>query len=251
MPINVNEGFPVLYSDCPWDYSNDQDHKSDRGGTPYEQMTLDDLCAMRPLIDKVTAKNCILFQWTTLPKIIEGLTLMEAWGFHYTTTAFVWVKLNAKGKVLQPETNMVVMNTPDKNDGFVLTPKDVVLKGGVRSGQGYYTNANAEIVLLGKRGRASQLRTVKSVKQVVFAEDFSYEGETIITPVQAHSAKPEEVRERINVLTGGIPALELFARPPARVPGWVKLGWEIDNEDIRVMLQRLIDGEYSRPKDGK
>lgn len=259
MGIKIGEGFPVLYLDPPWEYDNPQDYDPARGGTPYKQMRLDDLCAMRPLIDQVAAKDCIMFMWATYPKLKEAITLIEALGFTYTTVAFTWIKLNGNGKIIVPETNMVMVGKDGKT-GFTLSPKDIVLKGGVRSGQGYYTNANAEIVLVGKRGKTAQYRQDRSVKQVVFAPDW-YEGEhweeyaqrypdtdVVVAPMLGHSAKPEEVRERIDTLTGGIPGLELFARPPGRVPGWVKLGWEIDEEDISEMLQRLIDGQYRRPK---
>lgn len=242
MGIDIGSGFPVIYSDCPWQYDNPQDFDPARGGTPYKQMKLGDLCAMAPLIKQVAAKDCILFHWATYPKLQEALTVMKEWGFEYVTVGFTWIKLNALGKIIVPETHMVMVGNDGKS-GFTISPKDVVLKGGVRSGQGYYTNANAEIVLVGKRGKAASLRADKSVKQVVFAE-----GETIIAPMLGHSAKPEEVRSRIETLTGNIPGLELFARPPGRIPGWVKLGWEIDQEDISVMLQQLIEGDYRRPK---
>jgi N6-adenosine-specific RNA methylase IME4 len=239
MAFKLNGGFGVIYSDPAWPYDNNQDHNPARGGTPYPQMSIEDLIGMRPLIDKVAAKDSLLFQWCTFPKLLQGFEVMQAWGYEPITVAFTWIKLNPTGKVIVPKT------TFDTPEGFKISPKDLILKGGIRSGQGYYTNANAEIVLLGKRGKTSNLRAAKDVKQVVFSE-----GETIITPIGAHSAKPEEVRKRIEELTGYIPGLELFARPPARVPGWIKLGGEIDNEDIRVMLQRLVDGTYRRPKDG-
>jgi site-specific DNA-methyltransferase (adenine-specific) len=253
MGINIGDGFPVLLIDPPWPYDNNQGHASARGGTPYEEISMEDLCALRPLIDQVVAKDSLLFLWATGPKMREALQLMDALGFKYTTVAFNWTKLNARGQIIIPEENMIVMNNPDKNNGFRLTPKDMVLKGGLRSGQGYYTNQNCEYVLLGKRGKTADLRVSKSVKQPVFMPDQDGwpQSEPIMTPLTVHSAKPEEVRARINELTGNVPALELFARPPGRVPGWVKLGYEIDQEDIRTMLERLIDGEYRRPpKDG-
>jgi site-specific DNA-methyltransferase (adenine-specific) len=246
MGLNIGDGFPVLLTDCPWDYKNAQNHDPARGGTPYEPMKIEDLCALTPLIQAVAAPDCILFHWATGPKMKEAIHVMEAWGFIYTTMAFNWVKLNGRGKIIVPDHNLIVMNSPDQQDGFTLTPKDMILKGGIRSGQGYYTNTDSEFVLLGKRGKTSHLRASKSVKQPVFWP----EAEPIITPIAGHSSKPEEVRSRIEELTGNIPGLELFARPPARVPGWVKIGWEIDGQDISVMLQQLIDGEYRRPPNG-
>jgi site-specific DNA-methyltransferase (adenine-specific) len=253
MGINIGEGFQVIYADCPWEYDNPQDFDPARGGTPYKQMKMADLCQMCDLVNQVASKDSILFMWATFPKLIEALQVMGAWDYRYVTVAFDWIKLNPNGELYSPMENMATFNTPGKNDGIRITPKDIILKGGVRSGQGYYTNANAEICLLGTKGKTGELRANRSVKQVVFCDDVANrigdEGECIMTPIKEHSAKPEEVRERINALTGGVPALELFARPPARVPGWVKLGWEIDNKDIREVMQDLIDGNYRRPKD--
>jgi N6-adenosine-specific RNA methylase IME4 len=75
---------------------------------------------------------------------------------------------------------------------------------------GYWTRANAEICLLATRG--SPTRMAADVPQVV------------MSPVGAHSAKPPEVRARIERLLVG-PYLELYAREQA--PGWKAWGNEI------------------------
>jgi len=96
---------------------------------------------------------------------------------------------------------------------------------GWKFGLGYWTRGNAEICLLATRGRPR--RVDGSVAQLVVA------------PVGRHSAKPPEVRDRIVLLMGDLPRIELFARPP--VPeDWVALGNEITGNDIREDLQRII-----------
>lgn len=45
-------------------------------------------------VKEITDKNCVLFLWTTFPKLQEGLDVLRSWGFKYKTVAFVWVKLN-------------------------------------------------------------------------------------------------------------------------------------------------------------
>jgi N6-adenosine-specific RNA methylase IME4 len=72
------------------------------------------------------------------------------------------------------------------------------------------TQANAEFCLLGTKG--SPLRLATDVHQVVFA------------PVGEHSAKPEEVRRRIERLFPG-PYLELYGRK--LVAGWTVWGNEV------------------------
>jgi N6-adenosine-specific RNA methylase IME4 len=84
------------------------------------------------------------------------------------------------------------------------------------NGQGYYTLANSEDVFLGIKG--SPLRLAYDVRQVVMA------------PVAGHSAKPEEVRHRIERLFPG-PYLELYGRK--LVPGWTVWGNEIPRTRFR------------------
>jgi len=83
------------------------------------------------------------------------------------------------------------------------------------TGMGYWTRANAELCLLATRGSPSRL--AKDVHQVVMA------------PRGEHSAKPDEVRQRIMRLVGG-PYLELYGRGSA--PGWYVWGNQIPRSDF-------------------
>lgn len=81
-------------------------------------MTTDDICAL----SVPSAKNAVLYLWTTSPKLIEGLAVMKAWGFEYKTQA-IWDKekigmgywfrgqheillVGTKGKFSPPEQSM-------------------------------------------------------------------------------------------------------------------------------------------------
>jgi N6-adenosine-specific RNA methylase IME4 len=96
-----------------------------------------------------------------------------------------------------------------KTDGFVWIKQNS--SGGLHTGMGYYTRSNSEICLLATKG--SPKRLAADVHQVVFA------------PVGEHSAKPEEVRRRIERLFAG-PYLELYGRRKD-VPGWWVWGNEV------------------------
>lgn len=50
--------------------------------------------------------------------------------------------------------------------------------------------------------------------------------QVIETPIQEHSAKPDETRKRIVELLGDVPRIELFARK--RTPGWDAWGDELE-----------------------
>ena len=72
-------------------------------------------------------------------------------------------------------------------------------------GMGYYTRANAEICILATKGKTLP-RISRRVHQVVLSH------------VEEHSKKPNEVRKRIVELFGDLPRIELFARQYA--DGW-------------------------------
>jgi N6-adenosine-specific RNA methylase IME4 len=80
----------------------------------------------------------------------------------------------------------------------------------LHTGMGYWTRSNSEYCLLATKG--APLRLAADVHEVVLA------------PVAEHSAKPEEVRRRIERLLAG-PYLELYGRKP--VAGWTVWGNEI------------------------
>lgn len=79
-------------------------------------------------------------------------------------------------------------------------------------GLGYWTRANAEICLLASKGHPKRIS--KSVHQVV------------VSHIEQHSKKPDEVRKRIVELTGNLPRIELFARQKS--DGWDVWGNEVE-----------------------
>ena len=79
-------------------------------------------------------------------------------------------------------------------------------------GLGFWTRANAEVCLLATRGHPR--RKAPNVHQF------------IISPIEGHSKKPDEAREKIVALMGDVPRVELFARQTA--PGWDVWGNEVE-----------------------
>lgn len=83
-------------------------------------------------------------------------------------------------------------------------------------GQGRWTRANAEICVLATKGKISRMSA--GVRQLV------------VSPIQEHSKKPDEVRDRIVQLVGDLPRIELFAR--AKTVGWDVWGNEVESDLI-------------------
>ena len=177
--------FNVVYADPPWIYNSRKagGERRDRtkfgGGASkhYNLMSIPDICALP--VASMSAPNSALFMWATMPHLPNAFRVMDAWGFRYVTTAFVWVKTTSKGWAYGP---------------------------------GYYTASNAEIVLLGVRGKMPPKR---KLVQSVIAETRS-----------EHSRKPDAVYERIEAMYDG-PYLELFARRSRQ--GWSSLGDQLDS----------------------
>jgi N6-adenosine-specific RNA methylase IME4 len=97
-------------------------------------MPFADLCALP--VAGLAAPDCALFLWVIDSMQPEAHKLIEAWGFQLKTTAFTWVKLNAK------------------SPGYFL-------------GCGYWTRCNPEVCLLATRGRPRRL--ARDVRQLVVA----------------------------------------------------------------------------------
>lgn len=176
--------FKIIYADPPWSYNQRwslKHHKTRFGGGAcnyYKLMTTDQICNLN--VSDIADDNCVLFLWVTFPRLQESFRVMEAWGFTYKTVGFTWIKTN-------------------KNDGRPFF------------GVGFYTKSNAEVCLLGTKGK------MKPISNSV--------SSAIISPRQEHSRKPDEVRDRIVQLYGDVPRIELFARQKTK-------GWEVWGNNI-------------------
>lgn len=185
--------FPVIYADPAWAYRKAK--LVDRGAAravekEYPTMQPKEIAALP--VSTIAARDSVLFMWATGPKLPQALMVMNAWGFEYRTIAFVWVKLTKKA---------------DKP--FF--------------GMGFYTRANAEIVLVGTKGKGCK-RIDAAVRQVALDVYDGPSEEPIAAVIGEHSAKPDEIRQRIERLYDG-PRIELFARE--RVRDWTVWGNEV------------------------
>lgn len=172
------EPYQIIYADPPWRY----DQKGLQGAAErhYSTMNLEDICRLP--VEKISAKDCILFLWATFPQLPAALRVISAWGFKYKTVGFLWLKKNRKA------------------DSWFF-------------GLGFWTRGNAEVCLIATRGHPK--RKAANIHQF------------IISPIEAHSKKPDIVRDKIVELAGDVPRIELFARQVT--PGWDVWGNEVDS----------------------
>ncbi len=90
-------------------------------------------------------------------------------------------------------------------------------------GGGNWTRSNPELCMLATKGHIK--RQSASVRNLV------------ISPLQEHSKKPDQIRSDIVQLVGDLPRIELFARQ--QVPGWDVLGFDIDGKDIKESINNI------------
>ena len=173
--------YQIIYADPPWSYT-DKATAGSRGAC-YKYSVLDTAGISALPVAELADNNCALFLWSTFPMLPDAFQVMKAWGFNYKTVAFVWVKSNKKA-----------------NTDFF--------------GMGNWTRANAEVVLLGIKGKPK--RVSASVRQI------------LRSPIMRHSEKPHEIRERIIALLGDLPRIELFSRE--KILGWDAWGNEIESD---------------------
>jgi len=129
--------YNLIYADCPWQYNARKNINTKFAGgamAHYPTMETADICALP--INTITAENCALILWVTFPKLVEGLDVLNAWGFRYATVAFNWFKSTKDGKPF--------------------------------FGVGYYTKSNSEIALLGIKGQMKPASNF--ISQVIVSE---------------------------------------------------------------------------------
>ena len=84
----------IIYADPPWEYTIKHHEKgttlSGLANQHYSTMSLNDLKKLN--VKDIAAKDCILFLWTTGPKMKNSIELMNAWGFAHKTMFMTWIK---------------------------------------------------------------------------------------------------------------------------------------------------------------
>jgi N6-adenosine-specific RNA methylase IME4 len=127
--------YNIIYADPAWNY--EQTHRRGSTKTHYQGMELEDIKSL-PVPD-ISADNCVLFIWVTFPMLVEGLEVIESWGFKYRTLGFSWIKLNQQD-----------------SKPFI--------------GTGYYTRANCEVCLIATKGQVAKLVKDHSVSSVIMTK---------------------------------------------------------------------------------
>ena len=135
-PALPDKKYNIIYADPPWQYNarNNPHTKFSRGvHGHYPTMTTESICELP--VSSIADDNCALVLWITWPRLLDGIQVLQAWGFKYVTLAFNWFKTNQDGSPF--------------------------------FGVGYYSKSNSEVALLGIKGRMKPVSNY--VSQVVIS----------------------------------------------------------------------------------
>lgn len=117
--------YNVIAADPAWKYQ-DICAAGERGAAfKYPVLSIEDMMSLP--VESMSARDAVLFMWTTGPMLVDGTAerLVRAWGFTPKTMAFTWVKRTKNGKWFW--------------------------------GMGRWTRSNAEYVVLATRGKPSRV----------------------------------------------------------------------------------------------
>ncbi|MBN7524312.1 S-adenosylmethionine-binding protein [Mycobacteroides abscessus subsp. massiliense] len=130
-------GFRCVLADPPWRFGNRRSGMSPESGLRprYNTMSLSDICDLP--VASIAATDAHLYLWVPSAMLPEGLKVMSAWGFRYTTS-ITWLKTRLDGE-------------PDG------------------SGVGFYFRNATELLLFGVRGSLRTLPAARSMPNVISA----------------------------------------------------------------------------------
>ena len=185
MDFGNGKKYATIYADPPW---------MERGGGKIKRGADRHYCLMQtkdiaelPVAD-ICADNAHLYLWITNNFLLDGLKVMQAWGFRYVTK-ITWIKAEKC-----TEQSFKFQN----------------------AGLGQYFRGRDECCLFGIKGNLPYKTDDVGKRQQGFT--------AFAAPRREHSEKPEEMRQMIERVSYP-PYIELFARNTA--PGWDVWGDEV------------------------
>ena len=186
--------YAIIYADPPWDYAGQTQHgaaggRADTGSasTHYDTLPLSALMGLP--VAAMSAKDCLLFMWSSSPHLDQAITLGHAWGFDWATVAFVWDK--------------------------------------VRPNPGHYTLSQCELCLVFKRGRIPAPRGARNVRQYLRVERgaHSCKPEEVRTRIEAMFPTQPKIELFARTVTDGWDAWGVEVTNETMVEERPVVGW--------------------------
>lgn len=238
--------YDVIVSDPPWAFSDGLTMSSVKRGAESQYDVLDIAAIKNLKVIDLAADDAVLALWIPSSLLQEGMDTMKAWGFRQTQT-HIWVKIKLepfkklKKSMFEAATaayelikaGVVGKHTLSKRDlALALVGRlDVLIDWNdlLAFNMGRLFRQCHEICLVGVRGKPYGFLEDKAQRSVHFDVNLK------------HSAKPEILQDRLELMFPKARRLEMFARRTRSK--WTCVGLECPDtmgEDIRDSIDRLI-----------
>ena len=182
-----NKKYNIIYADPPWHYGSKSAINNSSGKT------------IKPL--NAHYNTMTLNQLKELP--IKKITKED-------TACFMWVTDSHIDEALE-----ILKSWGFKYKTIAFNWVKTTSKGNYCKNVAPWTMKSSEICLLGIKGKMTKYKQVNNIESLVIAERTK------------HSRKPKEIRNRIELLFGNLPRIELFARE--KTEGWDVWGNEVES----------------------
>ena len=220
--------YNIICADPPWSFSDTLSMSQiKRGaGANYNLMSTNDIVNIS--IHNVIAKDAILALWVPSSLLIDGLRVMQAWGF---TQKQMWIWVKIKNNPLEKIINILKKSKKiyDCISQYTQTYwfDDLLSFGMGRIGRNVH-----EVVLIGTKGYILNRVKNKSERTVFFDK------------ITKHSAKPDLLQDKLDRIfpDADLNRLELFGRRLKN--NWTVIGNQSPSslgEDINYSLKRIKD----------
>ena len=89
-PEGIKGKYEIIYLDPPWQYDKDESYFGQDVEKHYPTMNFYELSKLP--INELAEENCVLYMWTTAPKLNWALDLLKEWRLGYKT-CLIWDKV--------------------------------------------------------------------------------------------------------------------------------------------------------------
>lgn len=228
--------FSCIVADPPYHFSDRLLQSATKRGAESQYAVMTDQDIINLDIKHICEDDAILALWVPGSKLDIGLACAENWGFKITQT-WIWVKTKQSplGELKKNISKIIKEEKKNVAAGFNVTELiyNVIdgfgLNDVLNFFMGHCFRQTHELCLIGVRGKYTRLLENRSQRSV-------YVGPAL----EKHSQKPEELQDRLDIMLGSVPKIEIFARRDR--PGWTCVGLQCPStmdEDIRDSIKKL------------
>lgn len=223
--------YNLICADPPWVFSDRLTMSEVKRGaeSQYSVLNIEEIKKLK--ISEIAADDAILALWIPSSLLQEGLDVMKAWNFRQTQT-HIWVKTK-----FHPFTSIVKSIRKQAKELPKLKLDELYSKlfknfdwnDMLAFNMGRLFRQSHEICLMGVRGKIYDQLKNKSQRSVHFA------------PNLKHSAKPEILQDRLELMFPKGKYLEVFGRRARS--GWTVIGNEAPDtmgQDVRESIENLL-----------